>query len=486
MKLKKRAIIIVLVVLVGLVSVGGVVMNRNKSKEVAFTGPKEGQLVKVSPSEKKDIQTKVSASGMLYADVSEVLFSESNNKVVVINKKVGDSVKKGEVILTLDKDVKDKMVKEIDKVNLSIETAKIALAQMQSGSKQEVLSAQSSLAEIEKSENDIKESIRSVNASLKTAQTDKDTAIKDYDLTNQLFTEGLASQQELDKAKKDLDLINENMTTLNNKLVLLEQDSKNLAIKKESANYNLSVLLNASTDQKKAQSMAIKQNDIKSLQLQKETLQDELAKVTDTIVSPIDGVIAEVMVEEGSSIVPGKELVKVIEPTKLIVKSEVAPFYAAQLKEGLPASIKYNGSQTIELEGKISKVSPTAVTKVGANNVSTTTVPVEIEIIGDTAGLKPGLVVDVRIVTTDVKDVVAVPLLATMEDKDGETYLFVVEDDFTLEKRQVKAGVADNQYVEIQGLEEGEIIVTNPTEALNDDTIVKYEPLEVKEEGENQ
>lgn len=94
MKLKKRAIIIVLVVLVGLVSVGGVVMNRNKSKEVAFTGPKEGQLVKVSPSEKKDIQTKVSASGMLYADVSEVLFSESNNKVVVINKKVGDSVKK--------------------------------------------------------------------------------------------------------------------------------------------------------------------------------------------------------------------------------------------------------------------------------------------------------------------------------------------------------------------------------------------------------
>ncbi|MEG0579630.1 MAG: hypothetical protein RR490_06925 [Niameybacter sp.] len=84
-------------------------------------------------------------------------------------------------------------------------------------------------------------------------------------------------------------------------------------------------------------------------------------------------------------------------------------------------------------------------------------------------------------ITSDVKDVVAVPLLATMTDKEDNNYLFVVEEGGKLAKRVVKQGSADNQHVQVSDVVEGDIVVTNPTEALEDGMSVSYMPMEEAE-----
>lgn len=488
MKIKKKVIGVVVVGLIGICAVVGVTSNMNKSNASTFAGNKEGSLVKVAKAEKRDIETKVSASGTLEAKKEEILFSESTNRIITINKEVGDTVKKGEVILILDKDEKEKKQKEIQKIDLSIQSAQIEVEQMQSGSKQDILMAQSKLADLEKSKSDSNEAIRSAKASLTTAKSDEETAIKNYELTQELFNQGLKSQQELDNDEKALNTVREKMIELTNKIASLEEGIKALNVQEESANYSLNVLLNNVDDKNKAQNIAMKQNAIKTSELQKQTLLEELAKSTDVIVAPIDGVIAEIKVQEGGHIAPGTELLKIIDLSQLIVKSEVSPFYASQLQEGLDATIKYNGSQMVELKGKVAKVSPTATVKQGPNDSKVTAVPIEIEIMDSQNVLKPGLVVDVRIVTNDVKDVVTVPILATMENKEGDNYILVVKEDFTIEKRMINQGAADNLAVEIKDLKEGEVVITNPTEALDDGMPVKYVPFvdetETKEDKE--
>ncbi len=192
----------------------------------------------------------------------------------------------------------------------------------------------------------------------------------------------------------------------------------------------------------------------------------------------MDGVISEVKVQDGSYVAPGAELVKIINPDQLVVKAEISPYYAAQLETGLKVAVKYNGSTTVETEGTVSMVSPVAVQK-SAQDKSATSTAIPIEVVLDSSkGLKEGLTVDLKIITSDVKDVIAVPLLATMTDKEDNNYLFVVGEDGKLSKRMVKQGAADNQYVQVSDLEVGDIVVTNPTEALEDGMSVRYLPFE--------
>ncbi len=64
-------------------------------------------------------------------------------------------------------------------------------------------------------------------------------------------------------------------------------------------------------------------------------------------------------------------------------------------------------------------------------------------------------------------DALVVPLSA-LTDNDKDT-VFVVKEDNTVERREVKAGTDDGTYIEIlSGLSEGEIVVTSGTEGLSD------------------
>ncbi|MGL6174940.1 MAG: efflux RND transporter periplasmic adaptor subunit [Cellulosilyticaceae bacterium] len=458
----------------------GAVIPKNTETGQNIVGVKGGQRVQVAKVTEKNIESKVSASGLLTTDESQKIFSESSNRIIEIIKEVGDEVKKGEVLLLLDPEVKGKMNKEIEKLDLQLANAELALAQLQDkGSKQEILQAENNLLKAKKGIEDIQEAMRSTQASLDLVEKDIKADQNLYEVTKELVEQGLSAQKELDDLKSKLDKAEENVNTLSAKVSAFEKDLESAVLQEELCKYTLDLALNNVEDKTKTQSIAMKQNEIKSLKIQRENLMKDLEKATDEVVAPMDGVVSEVLVQEGAAISPGAPLMVIINPDKLLVQADISPFYAPQIEIGLEALIKYNGSKVIEVPAKVSMVAPSGVMSTNAGNGSATAViPIELELLEEETGLKPGLTVDVKITTEKVENTLAVPLLATMKDDEGGSYVLVVKEDATIEKRYVTEGAADNFYVQVEGVQEGEIVVTNPTEALVDGTAVTYEAFE--------
>ncbi len=476
MKIKKKLVVAIGATLIVLVM--GMSLLGTQNKGPVLIGDPQGQLVNVEKAIEADIQTKISATGMVKADKNETVLAQLNTQVEKINVEVGDFVKKGDVLLTYEQETKENLQRDLEKLDLQIQSSKILLNQMQSASKQSVMGAETAVANAEKNILDLEDSIKSIETSLEISKKSLEKAQNNYDVTKQLHSEGLAAKTELDDAEQALMNANDQVNSLETKIQSTKKSLETAKMQQESAQYDLDVLLNKVEDQTKLENIAVKQNEIASLTLQKQALLEQLEKAAVNVIAPMDGVISEVKVQDGSYVAPGAELVKIINPDQLVVKAEISPYYAAQLETGLKVAVKYNGSTTVETEGTVSMVSPVAVQK-SAQDKSATSTAIPIEVALDSSkGLKEGLTVDLKIITSDVKDVIAVPLLATMTDKEDNNYLFVVGEDGKLSKRMVKQGAADNQYVQVSDLEVGDIVVTNPTEALEDGMSVRYLPFE--------
>ncbi|MBU3811083.1 MAG: efflux RND transporter periplasmic adaptor subunit [Candidatus Niameybacter stercoravium] len=476
MKIKKKLVVAIGATLIVLVM--GMSLLGGQNKGPVLIGDPQGQLVNVDKAIETDIQTKISATGMVTADKKETVLADLNTQVEKINVEVGDLVKKGDVLLTYKQETKENLERDLEKLDLQIESSKILLNQMQNASKQSVMGAETAVANAEKNILDLEDSIKSIETSLEISKKSLEKAQNNYDVTKQLHSEGLAAKTELDDAEQALMNAKDQVNSLETKIQSTKKSLETAKMQQESAQYDLDVLLNKVQDQTKLENIAVKQNEIASLTLQKQALLEQLEKATVNVIAPMDGVVSEVKVQDGSYVAPGAELVKIINPDQLVVKAEISPYYAAQLETGLKVAVKYNGSTTVETEGTVSMVSPVAVQKSAQDKSATSTaIPVEVAL-DSSKGLKEGLTVDLKIITSDVKDVIAVPLLATMTDKEDNNYLFVVGADGKLSKRMVKQGAADNQYVQVSDLEVGDIVVTNPTEALEDGMSVRYLPFE--------
>lgn len=74
--------------------------------------------------------------------------------------------------------------------------------------------------------------------------------------------------------------------------------------------------------------------------------------------SPFDGTLLDVLVSEGSAIRQYDQYAEVAPSGRLTVRSEVDELFAGRLSEGLPAEIRYIGSDSTIATGKIVFLSP--------------------------------------------------------------------------------------------------------------------------------
>lgn len=480
MKNKKIWIGIIVVILIAAFT--GVALSKKPKTEDTIGGFKNGPRVKVEVVKKEDIQTKISSSGKLEAKETRTIYAETSNKIVTIHKKTGDIVKKGDLLLTLDQDTETKTKKQLEAYNSKLQATQEALNQLLGGgSKDEILKAQSSVVQAEKSVQDAKDTLATKKTELENLKRDLNTQKTQYEVQEQLFNEGLISQKEIDDEKNKLTDLQQKVESTQTAIASAQKSIEAANLQKSTSSYELGVKLNQIQDPNKKQQVTLKQAEIKELQSQILTCEQDLEKSGAVITAPIDGVIIEAPTEIGMPIQTGQKLITIVDPSRLIINCDVSPYYAADLKAGLEATIKYTGSKTIEAGGKITKVSPVAIVKQttsnnSSNSSSAASIPVEVEVADPGTVLRPGFSVDVKIITETRKGVCVIPLLATVEDdNDNSTYVYVVKEDGTLEKRIVTQGLNNGLNVEVDNLKENELIVANPTEFLQDKMKVSYE-----------
>lgn len=472
---KKKMIIGGGIVVVMILCIG--IASKNKpDTETNIGGDKKGTRVTVEYVKEEDIETKISSSGKLEAVDTKTIYLDRTNKVVILHKEIGDEVQEGELLITLDKEAAIRTQNELEALEKQLEAEQKALSVLKGkSSKAEILSASATLAELKDSRENIQNNIQDAKIKLEDLNKSLMDAKEDLEVNQQLFEVGAIAQSDLEDLEDQISDIKQQIEQQKNSITLSENSLTTLDAKISTAQYNLDLLENKVSDATKEQQIVVKESSIKSIENQIYNSKKDLTKASTEIVAPISGIITYLPDEEGMNVSGGEKIVTIVDPTKMKVECDISPYYSPDLTLGLDAIIKYTGSKTIEMPGTVTKIAAIATVKETANS-DTASLPVEITATEQNEIIKPGFSVDVKIITATRENVCVVPILAIAEE-DDMSYIYVVKEDGSLEKREVIQGLSNGLDIEVSNVEPGEMIVSVVEDYLTDGMKVSYEKI---------
>lgn len=202
-----------------------------------------------------------------------------------------------------------------------------------------------------------------------------------------------------------------------------------------------------------------------------EGAKDELRKTQ--IVSPIEGVVTELNVEEGEIVVtgtmnnPGTVLMIIGDMRKMVVECEVDESDVVSIKEENEAEISIDAYPDTTFKGRVIEISSAGVTERTGTYEEVTNFKVKVEIVDSIEGLRPNMSATSEIITEFKNDGIRVPIQSVVvrEKKEG---VFVVRDG-KAELTLVTTGISTEKFVEItKGLSEGEKVVSGSYKTLSD------------------
>jgi multidrug resistance efflux pump len=223
---------------------------------------------------------------------------------------------------------------------------------------------------------------------------------------------------------------------------------------------------------KEATAEAKMRSELASLTLEDSKLERLESQVANSVISaPADGMVVfandmgrgprggqqGAQVEEGAAVRERQTLVRLPDLSQMQVKVVVHESKVELLKVGMPARIKI---QDREFRGAVTSVAnqPEAGSWFGSN-VKEYAAIVRIE--GQHAGLKPGMTAEVEIEVANLKNVLAVPVIAVVE-RGGKFYCWVRRGGVP-KPVEVVIGASNTTKIELKdGLVEGDEVLLNP------------------------
>ncbi len=274
-------------------------------------------------------------------------------------------------------------------------------------------------------------SLKATEAQLIQSETAYEISKKNYERAKILFSRGIISQEELLKAEADF-------------------------------KSSLSAL--------KALRFRIKQN-----QAQVKSAREKLKKTT--IVSPVNGVVTSLNVEEGEVAIigtmnnPGTILLTVADLSRMQAEVWVDETDIVKVREGQKATVEVDAFPEEKFHGTVTEVgsSPQQSNTLTSSQEQAKEYKVVIVLKGDVTRLKPGLTATATIEVARAENVLAVPIsslvVRKIKEKEREG-VFVVEKGVA-RFRPVEKGIMGEMEVEIKsGLKEGDLVIVGPFKVL--------------------
>lgn len=465
--MKKRVIFVILaVIIISLVSFFA--FTKGKTKD-------EAKLVTSYEVKAMDFENIVSSKGKIEAKDMRKLYIATMQKVLKMHKKVGDKVEEGEVILSFDGDYRTKLVREIEILKLDIANAKLALENMNiSANELNVLENENNLSNIEFKREKISSEINLSQLELNNSKEKLDLAIKELKQREELLNSGGISQNEYRKyldSKKTLEEdYNRKQMAYNNLKKDLDLSQKEINLAKKNLNYAKEKV----GENKKVKNNQIQQeiNSLKKLELQLLTRLDELNKLQDVLVSPVTGTILTMVAEENYKVDTEKPVAEVADISQQKVKVELPTYELKGVSVG--QKVRVNSDLLDKpLNATVTKIIALAK-EVQKNGVTDNVVEVEMILDEINSTLRPGYEVKVEIIKANKKNALVIPTVAILRE-DNKNYVFVINKENKLEKKEIKIGMENIVDVEVTGLKVGDKIVTNLSPDIQTGDLVKVE-----------
>ena len=203
------------------------------------------------------------------------------------------------------------------------------------------------------------------------------------------------------------------------------------------------------------------------------------------LIAPFDGIVAEIEGKLGEYVTPSpvgvatKPTLDLIDNSCLYIKAPIDEIDAPDVRSGMKAKITMDAFGEEEFPATVSRVAPYVL------DLERQARTVEIEATFDNPQnyLLPGYSADVTVVIDTSKETLGLPTQAIMR---GDN-VFVINDDNTIEKRELETGLSNWQFTEIiSGLElEDRIVLSVDRAGVKDGATVEVDTSD-EDKGESQ
>ncbi len=263
---------------------------------------------------------------------------------------------------------------------------------------------------------------------VESARSNYENAEKEEVRNRQLFEEGVVSELDYNRFKRDMEVSKaayENAQLLAGNT--LQQFEANVDIAKQE--------MNAA---------------INNLQLLKEGASKNSRQVNNIVVSTVAGMVLDVPVEEGSSVIErnnfneGTSIAIVADMTSLIFEGKVDESDVGKLKEGMPLELTIGAIENEKFDATLEFISPKGIEEEG-------TVKFEVRAaIKPTEGifLRAGYSANGDIILDKLEQVMALQERDVIFSNDS-TFVEVAVGDQEFEKREIKTGLSDGLKIEV-------------------------------------
>lgn len=398
--------------------------------------PRKPQLPEVttSPVTESTFVKEVSAVGTVKATRNRALAFTNAGTVETVTVKVGDGVKKGQVLMTLDARA----------LQTDLTSAKASLQAAQA----DLLKAEGS---VQSDRLDSRKGVAQSNNALLSAQSALRVAKEQFKLHDQLYKIGSVSRTEWEQSR----------TTLQDAQIKVDNaqlDLESAKVREQSAQK-----LSASTLENARSTLQTARTRVQSLEKQ---LQDAVLK------APIDGVVSVLNVTAGGFAGAGTSVIEITDLTELYLEVPFNETRARELQPGQKATLEFDALPGQTVKGAVSRVDPTATRGQNSNS----TINVNAQIAFQKSEVKPGFTASVKVETRRLQKAITVPLEAITEAEN--TYVYRIRPDASgeglIEKVNVKILDRNLKEAAIEGLQPRDQVLT-----LNLDTVKAGERVRV-------
>lgn len=413
---KKKIVIIVLLILAVAAAVAVSVSKKMKKQTVAVTDNVEWEVV-----QKRDLSDTISLKGTVSGAARNNATSKALAEITEVNVQVGDVVKAGDPLCTLDATSIKEKIADLEKTMANAN----ALDSINSQQAAEAL-----------------------NRSRADQQTQLDDAQKAINQAKEAYDGAMIMWEKSEKGDADfMSLLSAQRTVEdaeeNYQKVL---DSTNRAIEDAQVSMQLDQYRDSDSSAK-------------------DTLNDLREQLKDCdITAPCGGVVTAVNVSVGDVNMDAKTPLVTIEDTsalKMVATVEEADIL--KLQEGMTAVVTAAATGEEELKGTVTRVVRVKGAPQSADGQAVSGYSIEVSL--DTTELLIGMEVKARVMIQDRGEVLAIPYDLVKTDENGSSYVFVAEEkadgSATAVKKNIKVGAEINYYTEITGgdLKEGDKLI---------------------------
>lgn len=455
--MKKKKFIILAVVLLFIIILIILKIKSGKKSDVV--------TVTTEDVHTQSIVTEVSATGSVALADSKRFYSSSTAAIKEIYVKEGDVVKSGQTLFTYNEKALDDLKNQLETAKLDVKSNEVALKSV------DVVVEQSELKEYSSNINQCDTNIEAINykieqldIQIKQAENDLAKAKEDFDSNSLLYINGGLS---LDDLKTSENEYNQKLSDL--ELLKSQKKSEQLSLNTEKANkevaqakYNQLINQNNTSETKNkrdAQKIALQQSQLKVKQLQA-----EINKFKTYETALYDGIIINIQDSfmSGSAVNEGTYLFEIADENT-VINLDVPEYDMQSVALNQPVTVTCDGFDE-EFTGTVTKIYPTAEKKT-IKNSEKNVVTVQVTLNKHT-DLSLGFSVDGKIITNTNENAVVIPVNAYLTDNTGNDYVYTVDSNNSLVKKIITIKNYDNMYIEIEGLEIGEKVVTSPDENI--------------------